>query len=81
MFSFNECMIKKFENNNKVNINIFSYDKSTIFPLHFSSFSYDTGIDLLLISNGKTNHCTLKKNIDKLLNNCIEESHNKTFHC
>ncbi|XP_065667722.1 uncharacterized protein LOC136088013 [Hydra vulgaris] len=64
--SFNQ--ITQFENNNKdINVNVYGYENS-VYPLRVSKNNDRQHlIDLLLISNGETNHYCLIKSLSKLL--------------
>jgi hypothetical protein len=61
--------IKKFEKNNPdISVNVFGYEKKSIHPLRISKcLNRKHEIDLLLISDEKTNHYCLIKNLSRLI--------------
>ena len=65
--------IPKFEQQNKIRVNIFGFDcveKNTcIFPRYISNNVYENTVNLLLISNDQRSHYILIKNINGLLRN------------
>ena len=60
--------IKTFEKNNGIGINVFGSEKGKIYPLYLSkSENCENDIDLLFLSNEKTNHYCWIKNLVRLL--------------
>ena len=41
---------------NKINTNVFCYKDKVVFPIYLSDESFNDCLDLLLISDGFTNH-------------------------
>ena len=46
----------KIEVLNKININVFCYENKMVYPVYLSDLSFNDALDLLLTSNGFTNH-------------------------
>ena len=71
-----ENVIRKFERNNNVSVNIFGYDdKDGVSPLIVSKHASERFVDLLLISNGKTKHYCWIKTFNKLCAARTETGH------
>ena len=60
---------------NKININVFSYEDKTIYPLYLSDHSFDDVLDLLLINN----HYVLIKDFNRLMFNKNKSKNKKWF--
>jgi hypothetical protein len=45
--------IPKFEKQNEISDNVFGYEKSKVFPIHFTRNRYDRHVNLLMISDHK----------------------------
>ena len=52
---------------NGININVFCYENKIVYPVHLSNQSFNDTLDLLLISNGFTNHYVYIKDFKRLL--------------
>ena len=77
-----ENVIRKFERNNKIGINIFGYEKKEgTYPLILSKHGGEKVVDLLLISNGETKHYCWIKNFNKLLAARTETCHHSMHYC
>jgi Rho termination factor, N-terminal domain len=70
----------KFEKNNNVNINVFGYEEYVgVYPIYISA-QFET-VDLLLISDGDKKHYCWIKNLNKLMANRTDKSHNSMHYC
>jgi hypothetical protein len=72
--------VKTFEKNNSININIFGYDKKEIFPLYISKYTFETCINLLLLSSTNKNHYCYIKSMSRLLKPLTKHKA-KSFYC
>ena len=52
---------------NKININVFSYEGRVVFPVYLSGQCFHDVSDLLLISDGFTNHYVYIKDFNRLM--------------
>ncbi|XP_065679086.1 uncharacterized protein LOC136093770 [Hydra vulgaris] len=75
--------ISLFEKNNQdISVSVFGYEKLSVYPLHISkNKNRQHQIDLLLISNGKTNHYCLINNLSRLFLSQISEHNGKKHFC
>ncbi|XP_065639495.1 uncharacterized protein LOC136072263 [Hydra vulgaris] len=75
--------ISLFEKNNQdISVSVFGYEKLSVYPLHISkNKNRQHQIDLLLISNGKTNHYCLINNLSRLLSSQISDHNGKKHFC
>ena len=75
--------IKKFENLNKISINIYFLDDGcTVKPLVLTTGELQTHIDLLLIQDSKeNNHYVWIKNFSALLNKQVTQKDHKMYYC
>ncbi|XP_065664740.1 uncharacterized protein LOC136086372 [Hydra vulgaris] len=73
----------QFENSNQdISVNVYGYENSKVHILHVSkNNNLKHLIDLLLISNGETNHYCLIKNLSKLLSSQTSNKHCKKYYC
>ena len=78
-----ENVIRRFERNNNVSVNIFGYDddNENVHPLINSKNESEKVIDLLLISNGATKHYCWIKNFNKLCAARTEICHHTMHYC
>ena len=53
----------------KININIFCHENKTIYPVYLSDQSFNDTLDLLLLSDGFTNHYVNIKDFNRLMFN------------
>jgi hypothetical protein len=60
--------ITKFENQNRITVNVFGYDESVVFPLRITEQRFDSHVNLLMICKGETQHYCLIKDLSKVLN-------------
>ena len=51
---------KKVEKQNRISINVFSYEKRQAYLIYISKEGYEDMLDLLLITKGKKKHCLIK---------------------
>jgi len=79
-FPFKVSQTEKFERMNQLSINVFGYENEHFFPIHISSFNFDRVIDLLLISNGETQHYCLIPNINRLFSS-LTKHNGAAFYC
>ena len=63
---------------NKININVF-YDEKKVYPVYLSNKSFNDYLDLLLISNGFTNHYVYIKDFNRLIFNKTKNKNKKYF--
>ncbi|XP_065645649.1 uncharacterized protein LOC136076111 [Hydra vulgaris] len=75
--------ITQFEKNNQdISVNVYGYENSEVHILHVSKNNDRKNlIDLLLISNGETNHYFLIKNLSRLLSSQTSNKHCKKHYC
>ena len=64
---------------NKININVFCYENKVVYPVYLSNQSFNDILDLLLISNGFTNHCVYIKDFNRLMFNKTRHKGKKYF--
>ena len=80
--AMDEIVIKKFENNNDVSINVFGYTEvGGVFSLYVSKHQSERMIDLLLITDSKTKHYCWKKNLNRLMTKKTEKSTHSMHYC
>jgi len=61
--------IDKFENQNKLSINVYGFDeKEELYPLRITKMKKDKHVNLLLISNDETNHYIIMKDLSPFVN-------------
>ena len=71
-------IIKRFERNNNIGVNIFGYENN-VYPIYVSK--YENCVDLLLISNGVKKHYCWIKNFNRLIALRTEKSRNSVHYC
>ena len=76
-----ENVIRRFERNNNVSVNIFGYDNENVYPLITNKNESEKVIDLLLISNDTTKHYCWIKNFNKLCAARTETGHHTMHYC
>ena len=59
--------VPKFEKKNNISVNVFGFENGEVFPLLITKNSFETHINLLLISDGTRRHFCLIKNMSRLL--------------
>ena len=69
----------KIEVLNKININVFCYENKMVYPVYLSNWCFKISIDLLLISNGFTNHYVYIKDFNRLMFNKTKNKNKKYF--
>ena len=69
----------KIEVLNGININVFCYENKTIYPVYLSDKSLNDVLDLLLISNGFTNHYVYIKDFNRLIFSKTKTKNKKWF--
>ena len=69
----------KIEVMDKININVFSYENKGVYPVYLSSQCLNDCLDLLLISNGFTNHYVYIKDFNRLMFNKTRYKGKKYF--
>ena len=80
--AMDENVIKKFENNNDVSINVFGYTEvGRLFPLYVSKHQSERMIDLLLITDGKTKRYCWITNFNRLMTKKTEKSTHSMHYC
>ncbi|XP_065645275.1 uncharacterized protein LOC136075766 [Hydra vulgaris] len=75
--------ITQFEKNNQdISVNVYGYENSEVHILHVSKNNDRKHlIDLLLTSNGETNHYCLIKNLSRLLSSQTSRQNTKVYYC
>ena len=71
--------ITKFEKQNNIYVNVYGYEKDTVYPLRFSK-NRDV-VDLLLISSAENNHYCLIKDLSRLVSMQASKHKTKIFLC
>jgi hypothetical protein len=79
-FHVKKTDIPKFEKQNKIEINVFGYEKGGVFPIHTTKQPYDKHVDLLTISDGKKSHYCWIKDLNRLLGD-QHSSHQRHHYC
>ena len=69
----------KIEVLSKININVFCYENKMVFPVYLSNHCFNDSMDLLLISNGFTNHYVYIKDYNRLMFNKTKNKNKKYF--
>ena len=59
----------KIETLNKIYVNVFCYENKMVYPVYLSNQYFNDSLDLLLTSNGFTNHYVYIKDFNKLMFN------------
>ena len=72
--------IDKFENQNTYAINVYGYEGDKVYPLRISNKQANM-INLLLISDDKTNHYCWIKNMSRLLSSEINNNKSTRVFC
>ena len=78
-FPVSENDYSKIEDKNDININVFSYDGSNVYPIYISYINCDDEIDLLLIFDGDRSHYEYIKDFDRLIFNKTKNKNKKHF--
>ena len=79
-FPVSQNQINKFERQNEYAMNVFGYERDKVYPLRISK-KESKAIDLLLISNEKTNHYCWIKSKSKLLSSQVSNPKSARFFC
>ena len=66
---------------NKININVFCYENKIFYPVYLSDQFFGDSIDLLLISDGFTNHYVYIKDFNRVMLKCVKKWKNKKLFC
>ena len=69
----------KIEVLNKINVDVFCYENKVVYPVCLSDKSFNDVLDLLLISNGFTNHYVYIKDFNRLMFNKTKHKNKKYF--
>ena len=69
----------KIEVSNGININVFCYGNKMVYPVYLSNRCFNNALDLLLISNGFTNHYVHIKDYNRLMFNKTKNKNKKWF--
>ena len=82
-FPMELSQISRFEKLNKINVNVFGYEKNAVYPLRASKAEYSQGVhvNLLLISEGEKKHYCIIKNMSRLLSSQTSTYQHKKFYC
>ena len=64
---------------NKINVNVFCYEKKIIYPAYLSNQSFNDCLDLLLISNDFTSHYVYITDFNRLMFNKTKNKNKKYF--
>jgi len=71
--------IAKIEKQNSININIFGYENSRLYPIRISNEKYDHHMELLYITEGEKSHYVYIQNFNRLMFNFSNHKDNKHF--
>ena len=71
----------KIEVLNKIYVNVFCYENKMIYPVYLSNQCFNDSLDLLLISNGFTNHDVYIKGFNRLMFDKTRHKGKKYFYC
>lgn len=71
--------ISRFENQNDITVNVFGYEKGSVYPLHLTKKRFMRHVDLLVISNGNRSHFCWIQNFNRLMND--GQHSNQKFYC
>ena len=73
----------KIEKQNKININVFSYEEKQPYPIYVSKEKYENHIELLLVTKDENKHYVLIKDFNKFMYNQTKHKERKHFcmHC
>ena len=73
----------KIEKQNKININVFSYEDKQPYPIYVSKEKYEDHMELLLITKDENKHYVLIKDFNKFMYNQTKHKERKHFcmHC
>ena len=67
------------QDKNGININVFSYDNNTIYPIYVSNKDFGNNMDLLLIFSEDKSHYVYIKDFDRLTFNKTKNNNKKHF--
>ena len=73
----------KIEKQNKININVFSYEEKQPYPIYVSQEKYEDHMELLLVTKDENKHYLLIKDFNKFMYNQTKHKERKHFcmHC
>ena len=72
--------IQRFEKQNKIEINVFGYEKGGVFPIHTTKQRSDKHVDFLTISDAKKSHYCWIKDLNRLLGDKNSNGH-RHYYC
>lgn len=72
--------ISKFEQQNKLSVNVFGYEKRDIFPIHITKHRFEQHVNLLMISDQKKYHYCWIKDLNRLLAD-QHSHHSRYYYC
>ena len=78
-FSVSEKDCSKIEDKNGININVFSYDNKTVYPIYISNKNFSNNMDLLLIFSEDKSHDVYIKDFDRLMFSTTKNKNKKHF--
>ena len=78
-FPVSEKNYCKIEDKSGININVFSYDDSTIYPIYISNKNFNNNMDLLLIFSGDISHYVFIKDFNRLMFSRTKNKNKKYF--
>ena len=78
-FPVSEKNYSKIEDKSGININVFSYDDSTIYPIYISNKNFNNNMDLLLIFSGDISHYVFIKDFNRLMFSRTKNKNKKYF--
>lgn len=55
----------KFETQNGISVNVFDYEKRTVYPIHLPNQRFERHVDLLMIPNGQRSYYFWIKNFNQ----------------
>ena len=79
MIVFNFPVSKKDYGKIEICVNVFCYENKVAYPLYLSNQCFNDVLDLLLISNGFTNHYVFIKDFNRLMFNKTRHKGKKYF--
>ena len=63
----------------KINVNVFSFENKVVYPVYLPNQCFNDCLDLLLISNGFTNHYVYIRDFNRLMFNKTRHKGKKYF--
>ena len=70
----------KIEKQNKININVFSYEEKEPYPIYVSKEKYEDHMELLLVTKDENKHYVLIKDFNRFMYNQTKHKDRKHFY-